>query len=284
MARPLDELKTIYATQPSVRDVVVEGTTDRNFLAWYLWRAGVAARFQIYPIDVRAEVDAPMVISKGEFVGCKGRIAAFAGEYESWDLSTPSLTCLVDSDYDTIDGVNRSYECLFSTRLPALENFALMDGAFVRFVHSTGNTVLATTAFRDSMLPAMNQLFAVRRTLIALGGMKLVGKIDRYLSDRSGSLALDADGLLFATLNSRGFAGRRDEAKAKLDATLDETRGLGLSGIHGHDVAIVVRHALGLSGRGADLPSIEERMRLSIEFDEVDTDPAFRALAARVQT
>jgi len=99
--RQIAELAERYRVEPSLRDVYVEGSTDRHFLEWFLLdnQCDGAVVYEIQTVDV------PRVVLErhGFERGNRGRLLALGYELAaSLGENTNQVTCVVDRDWDSI--------------------------------------------------------------------------------------------------------------------------------------------------------------------------------------
>src|SRR5262245_25675672 len=96
--RTISELTTLYELEPTVRDVYVEGPTDRAFVTAVLRRAG-RDNVQVREVDL-VNVMADEVRALGLTIGSRQRVIALALLLEraaASDLSQ-QVVCVADAD------------------------------------------------------------------------------------------------------------------------------------------------------------------------------------------
>lgn len=102
--RKIDELVALYELEPDVRDVYVEGPTDRQLLRRALSAVADAGSVQVYEIET---VDVPDELLIGRLAaGNKGRVVALGCELEtrcSRELIN-RVVCVADQDLDELLG------------------------------------------------------------------------------------------------------------------------------------------------------------------------------------
>lgn len=127
MAAPADrrtiaELAARYDLEPSLRDVFVEGPSDRTLVDLAMTFLGENARIRAYEVDT-VNVPAESVKARSLPEGNKGRVMALADELatgSSRDLRA-SVVCLADLDLDDILGRRREYQLLLYTSALSLD-------------------------------------------------------------------------------------------------------------------------------------------------------------------
>ena len=78
--RTLQELAAIHRREPTCRDVIVEGPSDRSLIDWFLSESRVNGA-TVYDIG-SFEVDKALVLARGLEDNGKGRVITFAYELE----------------------------------------------------------------------------------------------------------------------------------------------------------------------------------------------------------
>jgi hypothetical protein len=101
--RTILELIALYAFEPTLRDVYVEGVSDRALLELGLEPHDPFGRSKVYAID-DIEVPTDVVAGLGLDIGNKGRLLALAMtlERDSPRDVSGQVVCLVDTDLDDI--------------------------------------------------------------------------------------------------------------------------------------------------------------------------------------
>jgi hypothetical protein len=105
--RTLEELVTRYQLEPELRDVYVEGKTDKILLEWFLEQRGVK-NFAVYEIDT-VEIPAQKLFEYGLNDNNRSRAIALALEIQNQLPELPHFTCIADKDFDWLFGKN--YPC-----------------------------------------------------------------------------------------------------------------------------------------------------------------------------
>ncbi len=152
--RRLEELQVLYELEPSLRDIVVEGRSDAELVRWYLNQKGLRS-VKVFPIDDRAVVERDVVLRAGGEVGPRGRVLGLAVAASDWRLSDPSLTCVIDADWDCLDDVHE-IEGLLRTDYGSLDGYLfqerplqkLLDLVIQRDVHAEEQIA--------ALMPALN--------------------------------------------------------------------------------------------------------------------------------
>lgn len=120
--RTIAELQVRYDLEPSLRDVFVEGPSDRTLVELALTFLGENSRIRAYEVDT-VHVPEALLQVRSLPDGNKGRVLALADELamtSTRDLRS-SAVCLADLDLDGILGRCRNYRLLIYTAALSLD-------------------------------------------------------------------------------------------------------------------------------------------------------------------
>lgn len=302
----LDEYILRCEQGTDLREIVVEGELDRDFLSDALARWG-AGDVSVLDADY-IEVSGQEVRDAGFNLGTKGRLLTVAAALERAKQAgalSATAAVIVDRDYDLALPVQES---LLVTDGHSLENYALSTEALDRFARlvlgraplpagARGGPAARRTACTGEDLyrrvqPALVEIAAVRLTLLSLERpLALFPRWLGYLSVGSdGLLTLRAQALLRNILNHAGLdheyesaASRLSEEKARVSADIFHV-------VRGHDfVAVLYKLLLSSWGRrisgshfaGKTETSLARLLLLSIDQAELDSTGLFTELRRR---
>lgn len=134
--RTLQELAVLYRLNPSLRDVYVEGPSDRAFFDYFLRSNGVddASVREVGGLDIPAR----LVLDEGLDVGNRGRVIAL-DIWSSRELGQVSacITCIADRDFETFLGRTFESHSLLLTDYACMEMYffnAAILGKFLGLV------------------------------------------------------------------------------------------------------------------------------------------------------
>jgi hypothetical protein len=121
--RTIDELVTLYELEPEIRDLFVEGASDRVLFLWYLRHRcrGNYSVQDISTIDVPPEV----IEKNAQDNGNRGRIISLAYELDERlsGVSRNCVTLVYDSDFDRVLGVSQKCDLLLTTDFSCVEMY-----------------------------------------------------------------------------------------------------------------------------------------------------------------
>ena len=108
--RRLDELATLYRLEPTLRDVYVEGNSDKRFIEWFLHEKNVIG-VTVNEIN-NVDIPANLILAAGLSDGNKSRVIILARELERiLGSEMVSVTCIIDGDFDDLLG--QKHDCAF---------------------------------------------------------------------------------------------------------------------------------------------------------------------------
>lgn len=279
--RPLIELRTLYQKSPRTRDVIVEGRDDARLVSWYLTERGLDAL--TIAVDDRAVVPSDLVIRSGGEVGPRGRVIALAREVDDWELTEPSISCVIDLDRDPLEKkLPERGGSLIVTDFGTMEVYMFQDRPFNQFLRVVLGRNDDAEALREKTLPALNDLYLVRAALHWSGmGIALVRDIATSCAPDGDYLTLNAEDLLSRSLQGSDKERISDllAEVARLRKFLPENR---LRAVRGHDMSPVIIRALGLRNVWARQDAFESAWRGCLQASDLDAFDLFRTLRSRV--
>lgn len=278
--RELSELRTLYRLYPHFRDVVVEGRDDAAWIRWFLSEYELE-HVRVFAVDDRVEVPREAVLKFHSEVNARGRVVALASEYDGWGINNPALTCIADSDYDSLENTSQS-RSLLKTDYAAMEVYALEERPLSKFLVTSAKSEVSAQDVVSILKPAWTVLYALRYVLHKHSeGTKLTDKFANRCVNSAGEVVADARELLRACNPSPSgdFLARLLELHEECLSQIPDSR---LDGIRGHDIAPLIIRFLGLKNALARPDEVERLMRQSIERRDLEQFGLFSCLKSRV--
>jgi hypothetical protein len=201
--RTIAELLARYDLEPLLRDVYVEGPSDRTLVEAALATFARGKRVRAYEIDT-VDVPLPLLDSRSLPDGNKGRILALADELAartSRDLRRNAV-CLADLDLDGILGRCRGYQLLVYTSGLSLD-LVLAEAAVIDKLLSMvllGFPQHATTLL-DNMLPILNERLLHRIAAEEVGIRVEPPKLDKLCAYKGQTIEFRCDEFVKRHLN-----------------------------------------------------------------------------------
>ncbi len=97
MVRTISEIIAIHRTEPSIRDIYVEGNCDLHLLNWFIQETG---KNGVTVIDIGLiEVPDTVILQYGLNLNCRrSKVISLAYELENAGITKSTVICLVDLD------------------------------------------------------------------------------------------------------------------------------------------------------------------------------------------
>lgn len=180
--RTIEELVTLYQLEPEVRDIFVEGATDRNFLEWHLGDiADGNPLVRAYAVSERVDFPDDLIIEQDMPTGERNRVICLAKSIEIMIPNHRSAIFIVDRDYASLDAdAAPTIRGLTYTDFASMEAYAFNDRTLSKLLKVglgapaslTGNSVISAIS------QALISIFIVRLCLRESGtGAKLNTKV-----------------------------------------------------------------------------------------------------------
>jgi hypothetical protein len=279
-------LQTRFALEDALRNVFVEGPTDKKLISWFLEEAGVRAI--VFEIEA-VHVPPAEVLRRGFSDNNRGRVLTLAALLANGTGTCPPQASLViDADFDYLferrppppgvlatDGASSETYC-FS--VPCIEKFLRLN---------VGLDATKATRVMKQLEQALIEAFLVRATAerLNLGLRKL--EITKVMDvDSDGSLTFDQVDYLERYLDKNGKRGKAAEFKdalvsvREIAAGITDPRRL----IHGHElvevISLITRRVTPHSALNAS--GVAAALAMSINFEELRREPMLAALLSRV--
>jgi hypothetical protein len=285
--RTLEELIAIHRVETTVHDVIVEGTSDKNLVEWFLLEND-KRNFAVYEVGL-FEVDPNEVLALGLQDNNRGRVIAAAINLAKHCGEKARVSCIADRDFDKVLEVEWECDLLLLTDYTCMLMYAFnlkVLRKYFRFrVRGFGKS--ASRAILE-ISEALETLFAVKlaNQILALG-LKPVKWQDCCSLEING-VDLDVEEYLKRYLNKNA---RRSEM-ARLVDQIQECRSWMKFDprfhIKGHDfIAILIWYISQHPGFGAfarrteDI--VEDELFSCVELKDLLSEDLFQELLVRIE-
>ena len=155
--RTLDELVARYVLEPDLRDIYVEGKTDKLFLEWFLRNRGIQniVVYEIETVDISAEKLFELQLKDNN----RSRVITLALYLQDkFPETTPHVICIADKDFDWLFDIIYQCDLLFFT------DYSCLELEMYLFNETVLNKVLLLS-LRISELTAINILNQLSKVL-----------------------------------------------------------------------------------------------------------------------
>lgn len=280
--RTLEELKTNYLLYPEYREVFVEGRIDARVLKWFLSENGLTD-VQVFAVDDRVDVPSEVVCAVHPEVNARGRVVALAQTSAAWGLSGPSITCIIDADFDCLDNPNYgACATLLCTDYSAMEVYVLKERPLTKLLGQVADPGTLANQVVATLTPAWRRLYALRyvahRHSDELSPPKSFAK---RCIQQNGELRSVSE--MIRTFSPSPTQDEVERLSRIFDATIKNLPKHPLQGIRGHDIAPLLISFLGLTNEFAKDEVIEALMRQSMELRDFMEENLFERLILRLK-
>jgi hypothetical protein len=283
--RSVPELISLYKYEPQIRDVFVEGSTDRSLYSWFLHTIGAR---DVVVREIRDVAVTEQYLQKhGLSPGCRSEVVALAYELcGALQLPAFQVTCIIDKDFGEPDPP--VCEILLMTDYTSVELYCYDTVVLDKYLAlglsgfpHTGERILA------SITEVLYTLFAIRHVNQLPKYRVSLLRIDRSLTISRDKVEFD---LRDYTRRMLLAAGRGSEIEAFL-ATCAQVRAAftleNRNHIHGHDfVSVLTMYLKKVRGSLKDLTEdiVRGGLVTSLELQWIEQFPLFVKLAVRVRS
>lgn len=280
--RSIEELSAIYAVEPEIRDVFVEGATDKLFIEWYLCKKGIdnVSVYTIELIDISDEVLSKHNLRLGSN---RCRVIALSCELEERCGPDCNVICIADRDFEDYCPSVGMNSYLSFTDGNALELYAFTPSVIEKFLLvALGGFPLSTKNFIDTVGNILNRIFAIRLTNERLRwGMSWI-PFTRYINVSRTRIEFMEDDYIRAYLQKNNKWDKKKEFQCALAETTNMLPYEQNRKIRGHDLAeltLLLVRKLRSERNFGNCETIEGCLLTTIEASDLDTQHLFDRVA-----
>jgi hypothetical protein len=281
--RSVDELVSRYEFHPNMRDLFVEGETDKRLFRWFLSRLPVSdvVIYDSSGVKITAQDMKDFDVTEG---GDKGRVITLSlmlAKVLPQHVMSP--LCIVDKDFHDFGFPVPECRFLTFTDFACLECYALSSNPISKLCTVyLGRDIMPSEI--DSMMEILQYVFFVR--LVKRRLCNTASWYDRFTnccSMSDGRAQLDRPAYLARISNTtagaltvRGIEGELEKIKS---FPINDNRQV----IHGHDAIQLISwiaEQKGAPGKISDVTPLNRALLSNIEIDDIIEAPLFVRIAA----
>jgi len=285
-----EELVARYELEPDLRDIYVEGTTDKDLIEWFLKQKG-QQDFAIYVIDT---VDIPperlneLKLNNNN----RDRVIALALDMQHQLSDIPShLTCIADKDFDWL--FQKNYECdiLLFTDYSSLEMYLFNEKVLDKFMTlGLGLSNQPVNEILKNLSKVLEELFLIRATNEALD-LKMTWLKEKDLgkccSLKGTAIDLQTESFIVKYLNKNNQYNSQSIFVTKLQELKTNTITERRCKIRGHDfIALLcwyIKNKLAKNRKNFHDPkNVAVNLLLCVETEELAKEHLFQRLLKRL--
>ena len=284
--RTLEDLIARYELEPQLRDIYVEGSSDKSLIEWFLKEMGIDGAV-VYEICT-VQIDKEKVAVYGEEDNNKGRVITLAHEMESiLGKEALQITCIADSDFDLI--LNKKYDCrlIIFTDYSSLEMYLFnencMDKYFRLCIQGFSINVNETM---DCLSKVLQEVFLIRLANKLLGLNMTWITFERCCKVGDGSIIFDVDDYITRYLNSNGWPVEKRKFVDFIEDWRPRLKKECRCQMHGHDFIELLAWFISKHGIERNLYDTDVVCRSlygCVEIDDLKSGMLFSNLLSRVE-
>jgi hypothetical protein len=235
--RSIHALVALYELEPTVRDLYVEGESDKRLLEWFLQERGIE-KAEVYPASL-IEVSASLLAKHGLDNGSnRAKIIALSAELAESVPKPSQVRCIVDRDFEEYIPIGINNSILLLTDYNSMELYLFNRKTVNKFIKIVlGGLRLGSEDLLESAGKVLEAIYVFR-----LANQKLAWNMQwipftRYV-DVGDSLSFRSEAFVSAYLQKNNRWSERDlfqGAVAKLKVQLCDDPRLR---IRGHDFMV----------------------------------------------
>lgn len=281
--RTLEEVYRLYSLEPDLRDVYVEGSSDKYFVDWYLHRKDIknVTVYNVDLIDIPDEILAKHTLPVGSN---RSRVIALSCELAGRQAEQRRVLCVIDRDYEDYCPACKINPYLALTDGNSLELYSLTPSVVKKFLMVTlGGFPMSAGHFITRAISILERVFVIRLANEQLRwGMEWVD-FTRFVDIDGDDMAFREEVFIRTYLQKNNKWTQRDQFKKSIeDARMSLQRDLGRR-IRGHDLAELVFlmvKKLRRERKFGNWETLEACLLTAIEACDLEVQPLFRRIAA----
>ncbi len=282
--RTLDELSALYRLEPNLKDLFVEGYSDKVFIEWYL-RDITPHSVSVYPIDL---VDVPdeVLTKHGLSTGNRSRLLALSCELTENFQCRLKILCVVDRDFEDYRPTIAYNSYVIFTDCNSLELYAFTPKTMEKFAAvALGGFRMPVPDLMAVLTGVLEQVYSVRlANELLVWGMEWI-PFTRYVDIKGTRVSFRKEDFLRAYLQKNNKWSKRVEFLDKVNEVLGLLSEDPGRKIRGHDLVELLMHVIRQSrcNRGfSDEPTLAGSLMATLERIDLEGSPLFQRMRALV--
>lgn len=280
--KEINELVALYSLEPSLKDVYVEGTRDKNMIDWFLMDQNISGInvYQVDAIDVPDEVLDRHGLEPGSN---RSRVIALSEELAAHLPSDRKILCIVDRDYEDYLSSGHTNSYLEFTDYSSVDLYLWRKRTMQKFISLVlGSFPLSADQVMGDLIGVLEEVFLMRLTNEALGwGMKWIPFVKYVQFDGHIIFAADLFTKAYILKNSRWDQRAEFDCKRKeLQASSQEDPRRRIRGHDLMDVLYYVTKKLKSSRRFGNVETFQGAYTGCLETQDIRDEVLFQRISA----
>ena len=288
--KSIDYIIATYELEPQVRELWVEGPTDRMFLQWFFDQKSLH-RVHVYEIDL-ADIGSQVCAKHGLRPSKRSQVIALALECEQrLELRHNHLCLVADRDFDAVWGFTHSSKYLFYTDHSCLDGYFMNEKTLHKALQIVGCGISGKpgTRFFESVVTVLRDLFCISASNVSLDWSMRSMEIKKYLQYDGNAVKFRSGSYIDRYLKSSSRFGQKSEFERKLQEVRKRSCKAGvvyLCSDHLHQVLPWIVQQCGGSKVGAkykDSSVCSSLLRNGIDLSSIAQEKLFRTISRRLR-
>ena len=280
--RTLEEIIAQYALEPGLKDIFVEGHSDKCVIDWYLDAKGIGG-ISVYPIDL---IDIPNDVLQSHGLPLhsnRSKILALAYELSKRFSQGLRVFCLADRDFEDYCASVSPNPYLLLTDCNSMELYAFTSKTMHKFVTvALGGLPLCTSKLVEGIISILQHIYAYRLSNELLGWSMEWIPFTKYAEVNRGVIGFDNKRFEKAYLEKNG---RWQEQSIFLNKVLEVSRSLSRDPgrkIRGHDLGellLLIVKKMRRDRKFGNAETIEGCLLAAVECQDLDNTSLFQRIS-----
>jgi len=282
LRRTLEEIHALYQVEPELRDLYVEGASDKCFFDWYIEITGQQTT-AVYPIDL---IDIPdEILLKHSLPSGSNKARLIALSYEvAVSPAASGVMCIADRDYDDCCSRDHHNACLSHTDGNSIELYALNPAVFRKFLLvALGGFSITAEHLISQCIVVLEQIYAIRAANELLKwGMSWI-PFRRHISIAGSSITFEASGFVRAYLQKNGRTQDKDIFSEAVEKVLQGLDADPMKRMRGHDLSellFLIVSKIRKEKRFGNSDTLEGCLMATVETNDLEPHALFKRIRA----
>jgi len=282
LRRTLEEIHALYQMEPALRDLYVEGASDKFFSDWYIEITGQHIA-NVYTIDL---IDIPdRILQKHSLHSGSNKARLIALSYEvAGSPAAAGVMCIADRDYDGCCLFDHHNACLTHTDGNSIELYALHPAVFRKFLLvALGGFSITAEHLISQCIAVLEQIYAIRAANELLKWGMLWIPFRRYISIAGSSITFEAPGFVRAYLQKNGRIQDKDVFSAAVEKVLQGFDSDPMKRMRGHDLSellFLIVSKIRKKKQFGNSYTLESCLMATVESNDLEPHALFKSIRA----
>jgi hypothetical protein len=282
--RKISELITLYSLEPELKDIYVEGASDKCFINRFLSFKEIDANvIEINDIDFSELYEVKPFLKSD----CKKKVIELSCQLESSFSNTiDSIICIVDRDFDEFLNLMVSNHYLNYTDFAAIELYFYNESSVSAFFKDILHDFpLKSKVVLKNLQPVLNNLFNIKLAILKVLGSDFEVNNFEYrklitIDKKTGHINFDSNEYIFRFLNANNMMPHKNQIEETFRLISQDSSVDFRLKIRGHDFIKLIFYYFDKikNNIGLTLESFERVTFVCIDLKQVEEFEMFKLL------